>query len=147
MLRFISFFNFIIFSYKSTHAKLLDASTPHGIKEYSNMRILDVFAYYLGDLGVSDADRGTVLRFIERKGTTTLLQGLSSIKATFETTSWSVYSDHWVSNVVSRKGFLKTLEDTLGFTPKVDFNAGVVAAGEARIESTVTVRVKTLIKT
>ena len=32
----------------------------------------------------------------------------------------------------------QTLEDTLGFTPKVDFNAGVVAAGEAQIESTVT---------
>merc|ERR1711968_333943 len=31
-----------------------------------------------------------------------------------------------------------TLNDTLGFTPKVDFNAGVVAAGEAIIESTVT---------
>ena len=31
-----------------------------------------------------------------------------------------------------------TLEETLGFTPKVDFNAGVVAAGEAQIESTVT---------
>ena len=29
-------------------------------------------------------------------------------------------------------------QDTLGFTPKVDFNAGVVAAGEAQIESTVT---------
>ena len=36
------------------------------------------------------------------------------------------------------RGFLRTLEDTLGFTPKVDFNAGVVAAGEAQIESTVT---------
>jgi hypothetical protein len=43
-----------------------------------------------------------------------------------------------VSNVVSREGFLETLEETLGFTPKVDFNAGVVAAGEAQIESTVT---------
>ena len=32
-----------------------------------------------------------------------------------------------------------TLEDVLGFVPKVDFNAGgVVAAGEAQIESTVT---------
>jgi hypothetical protein len=30
------------------------------------------------------------------------------------------------------------LNDTLGFTPKVDFNAGVIAAGEAQIESTVT---------
>ena len=38
------------------------------------------------------------------------------------------YSDHWVSNVVDRRGFLDTLEDTLGFVPKVDFNAGVVAA-------------------
>ena len=42
-----------------------------------------------------------------------------------------------MSNVVSRVGFLSTLEETLGFTPKVDFNAGVVAAGEAQIESTV----------
>jgi hypothetical protein len=64
---------------------------------------------------------------------------------------------------MSRNGFLETLEETLGFTPKVghhfdigcgvcsrcnlktqllllkvDFNAGVVAAGEAQIESTVT---------
>merc|ERR1719502_1066843 len=29
------------------------------------------------------------------------------------------------------------MRDILGFTPKVDFNAGVVAAGEAQIESTV----------
>lgn len=43
-----------------------------------------------------------------------------------------------MSNVVNRKEFLDTLEDTLGFSPKVDFNAGVVAAGEAQIESTVT---------
>ena len=35
-----------------------------------------------------------------------------------------------VSNVRSRVGFLKTMEETLGFTPKVDFNAGVVAAGD-----------------
>jgi hypothetical protein len=43
-----------------------------------------------------------------------------------------------VSNVFSRTEFLSTLHDTLGFEPKVDFNAGVVAAGEAQIESTVT---------
>jgi len=53
--------------------------------------------------------------------------------------SYPAYFDHWVSNVVSREGFLDTLYDTLGFTPKVDFNAGVVAAGEAQIESTVSV--------
>lgn len=67
--------------------------------------------------------------------------------------------------VVSRSGFIETLEDVLSFTPKVcislfcvlrvdvhsisqcslyhavmevDFNAGVVAAGESQIESTVT---------
>ena len=34
--------------------------------------------------------------------------------------------------------FLNTLKDVLNFTPKVNFNAGVVAAGEAQIESTVT---------
>ena len=67
-----------------------------------------------------------------------ILPGLTSIEATFDGTSYPAYCDHWVSNVVSRTGFLDTLNDTLGFTPKVDFNAGVVAAGEAQIESTVT---------
>lgn len=38
---------------------------------------------------------------------------------------------------ICRCGFLETLRETLGFVPKVDFNAGVVAAGEAQIESTV----------
>ena len=36
------------------------------------------------------------------------------------------------------KSGLQTLEDTLDFSIKVDFNAGVVAAGRAQIESTVT---------
>ena len=44
----------------------------------------------------------------------------------------------------SRTEFLHTLNDTLGFEPKVDFNAGVVAAGEAQIESTVTGNESTL---
>ena len=44
----------------------------------------------------------------------------------------------------SRTEFLDTLNDTLGFEPKVDFNAGVVAAGEAQIESTVTGNESTL---
>jgi hypothetical protein len=48
------------------------------------------------------------------------------------------YSDHWVSNVHDREGFLEVMKETLGFEAKVDFNAGVVAAGEAMIESTVT---------
>jgi hypothetical protein len=91
-------------------------------------------------------DLGTLLRFVERYpfakegGTcsTTWLPGLTAVEATFDKESQPVYCDHWVSNVISRTGFLQTLEDTLGFTPKVDFNAGVVAAGEAQIESTVT---------
>ena len=51
------------------------------------------------------------------------------MEATFDGTVLPAYCDHWVSNVRSRVGFLKTMEETLGFTPKVDFNAGVVAAG------------------
>jgi hypothetical protein len=39
--------------------------------------------------------------------------------------------------VLNREDFLSTLEETLGFTPKVDFNAGVISAGDAVIESTV----------
>jgi hypothetical protein len=91
-------------------------------------------------------DLGTLLRFVQRYRlakeedtcSTTWLPGLSPVEATFDKESQPVYCDHWVSNVISRTGFLQTLEDTLGFTPKVDFNAGVVAAGEAQIESTVT---------
>ena len=48
------------------------------------------------------------------------------------------FPDHWVSNVIDREQYLSTLNDVLGFEPKVNFNAGVVAAGEAIIESTVT---------
>jgi hypothetical protein len=51
---------------------------------------------------------------------------------------YSLMQDHWVSNVHSRTEFLDILHDTLFFKPKVDFNAGVVAAGEAQIESSVT---------
>merc|ERR1719284_1121247 len=67
-----------------------------------------------------------------------VLPGLQRVGAKYDGVSQSAFCDHWVSNVVSREGFLDTLNDTLGFTPKVDFNAGVVAAGEAQIESTVT---------
>lgn len=67
-----------------------------------------------------------------------ILPGMESVAAEFPCDTMPAYSDHWVSNVVNRTEFLDTLESTLGFTPKVDFNAGVVAAGEAIIESTVT---------
>ena len=103
-----------------------------------------ITAYYKGDKVISDADEGTMLRFVEKKlshssaSKSCKLPGLVEVDATFDNTSLPAYCDHWVSNVVSRQGFLDTLEDTLGFTPKVDFNAGVVAAGDAQIESTVT---------
>lgn len=93
------------------------------------------------------ADTGTVLRFLETPTDsvasddgTCPLPGLTPVGAVFASgaSSSPVYCDHWVSNVFSRTEFLDTLQDTLGFTPKVDFNAGVVAAGEAQIESTVT---------
>ena len=90
---------------------------------------------------VTDADHGTIaLRGLEvdpRQG-----QGCCAtdcaVPAKYFDACRPAYCDHWVSNVVPREGFLDTLNDTLGFTPKVDFNAGVVAAGEAQIESTVT---------
>jgi len=122
--------------YMEKHPKLL-ASEP---KDYPGARILEVFAYYKGETGSSDADSGTLLRFVEEKDGSDfwVLPGIKAVEATFDKVSLPAYCDHWVSNVVSRRGFLDTLEDTLGFTPKVDFNAGVVAAGEAQIESTVT---------
>ena len=69
------------------------------------------------------------------------------MEASFDGTGLAAYCDHWVSNVRSRVGFLETLEETLGFTPKVDFNAGVVAAGEAQSESTVMGNTSTLVTT
>jgi hypothetical protein len=131
--------------YQRLHPKLI-----HDFSKYDgdNVKILEVFAYY--DEGNGEADTGTVLRFLEpKKGSSDtsgdvtgrsclLLPGLTKISANFDRTSEAAYCDHWVSNVFSRTGFLSTLEDTLGFTPKIDFNAGVVAAGEAQIESTVT---------
>lgn len=123
--------------YKTLHPKLLASDEP---RQYPGAKILEVYAYYKGEKGTSEADHGTLLRFVESDAGEDfwVLPGLNRTAATFDTMATPAYCDHWVSNVVSRTGFLDTLEDTLGFTPKVDFNAGVVAAGEAQIESTVT---------
>ncbi|CAJ1397729.1 unnamed protein product [Effrenium voratum] len=123
--------------YAEKHPKLLREGMP---KEYPGAKILEVFAYYQGETGTSDQDPGTVLRFVEgaEDADFWVLPGLKPTAAAFDSSAVPAYCDHWVSNVVSRRGFLDTLEETLGFTPKVDFNAGVVAAGEAQIESTVT---------
>eukprot|EP00943_MAST-04B_sp_MAST-4B-sp1_P008706 g8706.t1 len=131
----------IIYSrYQKKHPKLLASGK---ILEYAEgFRILEVFAYYKGAKLVTEADHGTIIRFVEvdqasnEKGV--ILPGMNVLSAEFDNACSPAYCDHWVSNVISREGFLDTLNDTLGFTPKVDFNAGVVAAGEAQIESTVT---------
>jgi 4-hydroxyphenylpyruvate dioxygenase-like putative hemolysin len=123
-------------TYQRLHPKLIahyDDDTHH---------VLEVFAYYKQNS--KEADPGTVLRFVERKSESPNEESLPlpgllvSVPAVFEANSAAAYCDHWVSNVWSRTEFLDTLKDTLGFAPKVDFNAGVVAAGEAQIESTVT---------
>lgn len=112
------------------------------------MQVLEVYAYYKKGAFTKVPDSGTLIRFVHRTGTFSMrdgfgnpqgvLPGLIDVPARFDGTSIPAYADHWVSNVFDREGFLKTLEDVLGFTPKVDFNAGVVAAGRAQIESTVT---------
>jgi 4-hydroxyphenylpyruvate dioxygenase-like putative hemolysin len=120
--------------YKQMHPDLLVPGTPYS---YGNTRVLEVFAYYRGKDKSSGVDHGTLLRFVEGVDCW-CLPGIQRVEATYDTGSYAAFCDHWVSNVFSREGFLNTLNDTLGFAPKVDFNAGVVAAGEAQIESTVT---------
>lgn len=121
--------------YSALHPKLLVPGTP---RQCGSSKILEVYAYYQGAKCTSDADTGTRLRFVEADESLWCLPGVERVEATFDPASQTAYCDHWVSNVRSREGFLDTLNDTLGFIPKVDFNAGVVAAGEAQIESTVT---------
>jgi hypothetical protein len=142
--------------YQTRHPNLVAdyEEYPHGVK------IFEVYAYYqehdggedddCGEKSARQADKGTILRFLEttnepansnkinNNNNGCPLPGLTLVDALFEDSSQPAYCDHWVSNVFSRTEFLDTLKDTLGFTPKVDFNAGVVAAGEAQIESTVT---------
>lgn len=128
--------------YKNKHPKLL--VHPEGVLSYSRedgatFSVLEVFAYYSAKTP-TEADIGTCLRIVEYTGEWSVLPGLENQTAEYVSRGSlsSAYFDHWVSNVVNRQQFLATLHDTLGFTSKVDFNAGVVAAGEAIIESTVT---------
>ena len=127
--------------YQQKHPKLM---VEGDVREHKDgTKILEVYAYYEGDALSSEADVGTILRFVQRGShyrqcNSCVLPGLEAIDAEFDAGSQPAYCDHWVSNVFSRTGFLDTLQDTLGFCSKVDFNAGVVAAGMAQIESTVT---------
>jgi len=130
--------------YKALHPKLITKDCEGGAVMYNEddgvTKVLEVYSYYKNEKG-GEVDEGTKLRFVQRinkSGDGLILPGFVPVEATFDKTCMSAYCDHWVSNVMSRTGFIETLEETLGFTPKVDFNAGVVAAGEAQIESTVT---------
>jgi hypothetical protein len=111
--------------YQRLHPNLI-----HAFHEYEGgrVKVFEVFAYYVPetpDVQGKQPDVGTVIRFIEVAKTSTpsafcLLPGLKQLDASFDGTSQAAYCDHWVSNVFSRTEFLSTLEDTLGFTPKVN---------------------------
>jgi len=93
---------------------------------------LDTYAYYQsGSLKIADIDRAR-LRF-------TYYDSSPPPTKNEEVRPWSMrgISDHWVSNVADREQFLATLGDVAGLSPRVEFDAGVIAAGKASIESTV----------
>jgi len=128
--------------YQQKHPALPREGFP---KEYENgkCKIFEAYAYYAKD---SDTvpDRGTVIRFVQGPADLFPLPGLERLPEA--DVCWprdgegvcDAFSDHWVSNVFDRERVLQTFNDVLGFEPKVNFNAGVVGAGEAVIESTVT---------
>lgn len=68
--------------------------------DYDQAKVLEVFAYYQGDTSDSDADVGTVLRFVETTNEvgSCVLPGISPVDATFDPSSQAAYCDHWVSN-------------------------------------------------
>ena len=108
--------------YRLLHPKLLVDGEVHAYESGGAVRVLDVFAYYAGAKGKSAADVGTCIRFVERASTDPAdmpLPGLQGLLAAFPPDVLPAYCDHWVSNVRSRVGFLETLQETLGFTPKV----------------------------
>ena len=110
--------------YNQLHPQLI-----HSFREYpdgigSITKVLQVFSYYNETQEEKHPDRGTMLRFIESYSNhlsvgTCPLPGLESVTSTFDCASDPAYCDHWVSNVRSRTDFCKTLQDVLGFTPKV----------------------------
>ena len=97
--------------YRSKHPALLVRQESPSVVEYPSegFRVLDVYAYYRGEVGESEAETGTVLRFVQRVGDvgSAVLPGVEPVKAAFCGTSCGAYFDHWVSNVVSRTGFLQ----------------------------------------
>jgi len=114
-------------AYESLHPKLI---ATKDLVDVGSHRLFDAYAYYLEDNVTPDTK--TVIRYMDGA-----LLPMDRIKPEFSNDVFFGYCDHWVSNVINRTKFIDTLNDVLGFTPKVNFNAGVVGAGEAVIESTV----------
>ena len=85
----------VLARYEEQHPKLIVAPPR---KYQCGTRVLDVFAYYTGDKCTSDADPGTLIRFVERIGGcgSLPLPGLSAVEAEFEKGVQPAYCDHWV---------------------------------------------------
>lgn len=113
--------------YQSRHASLIQSYNEYNSEAFCT-KVLQVYAYYqsTSDAGkIKIPDKGTILRFIQTENNDQafcVLPGLIPVDAVFDTNSQPAYSDHWVSNVFNRTECLNTLEDTLGFTPKVRAN-------------------------
>eukprot|EP00211_Chloroparvula_japonica_P004370 CAMPEP_0119122596 /NCGR_PEP_ID=MMETSP1310-20130426/2797_1 /TAXON_ID=464262 /ORGANISM="Genus nov. species nov., Strain RCC2339" /LENGTH=648 /DNA_ID=CAMNT_0007112277 /DNA_START=138 /DNA_END=2084 /DNA_ORIENTATION=- len=127
----------VLFERYNAHHKLLLQHDK--VQEFSNgMKVLQVYGFYKDDRNTIP-DRGTSYRFIESDDHCKPLPGivLREPIAGFPGKGAPVYSDHWASNVFFRDAFLNVLQETLDFIPKINFNAGIVSAGEATIESVV----------
>lgn len=134
----------VLEKYQGLHGNLLASELrSFTFDNGTSVKLFEAYAYYR-DAALKQAEKGTMLRFVEREsrslvqGTEVLLPGFKTVPHEFDSTTMNLCFDHWVSNVINRESFLATLHDVLDFDIKVDFNAGVVAAGKAKIESTVT---------
>lgn len=104
-------------AYLLRHPALVALDDPH---------VFEAYAYY--DRNGEPDKTSTVLRFVERPKIVSCYENECAPRAVF---------DHWVSNVYDRERIIATMADALGLTPRVEFDAGVIAAGAAAIESTV----------
>jgi hypothetical protein len=112
--------------YKQIHPDLIHSYREYSVEGGFTTKVLQVFAYYNETNEGKRPDRGTMLRFVGTDGTVSEtsmspcpLPGLEFAESSFDSFSEPAYCDHWVSNVHSRTDFWKTLEDVLGFSPKV----------------------------
>ena len=80
------------------------------------MTVFEAFAYYAkasagASAGASEAcgaaDRGTVLRFVQRSGEKGVLPlpGLEPVAAKFDGTAVAAYADHWVTRTRAPRAY------------------------------------------